>query len=116
MDIGGQVAQSSWQIMLDGIEGSWLWGEFSLLQEAFQRQEQNGNRICVTDNIRSFLRDFKWLAGELCRRPTNIAELIPAAKLNTKGACDASGAGMGGVHFVPTITDNGSNVVLPVLW
>jgi hypothetical protein len=46
------------------------------------------------------------------RRPTRIAELIPVRHSATLGAQDASGLGMGGVHFVPL--PNGD--VQPLLW
>jgi hypothetical protein len=46
------------------------------------------------------------------RRPTRIAELIPARNPATLGGQGALGLGMGGVHFVPL--PNGQ--VQPLLW
>jgi hypothetical protein len=58
------------------------------------------------------LQDFRWLATDLGRRPTRIAELIPARLPATLGAQDASGIGMGGVHSVPLPDGN----IQPLLW
>jgi hypothetical protein len=48
----------------------------------------------------------------MVRWPTRIAELIPARHPATLGAQDASGLGMGGVHFVPL--PNGE--LQPLIW
>ena len=85
-------------------------GLFSTLQEAFRHTEEKGKRIRLHKHVHAFLDDFRWLARDLASRPTRIAEVIPSAP-STRGACDASGLGMGGVHFVPT-----SKGVLPLMW
>jgi hypothetical protein len=58
------------------------------------------------------LQDFRFLARDLKNRPTHIAKLIPAATPATIGAQDASGIGMGGVHFVLLLDDT----IAPLLW
>jgi hypothetical protein len=62
--------------------------------------------------VYSLLQDFRGLASDLTRRPTRIAELVPASLPATLGAQDAAGSGMGGVHFVPLP----SGEVQPLLW
>jgi hypothetical protein len=62
--------------------------------------------------VHTVLQDFRWLATDMGRRPTRIAELIPARHPATLGAQDASGLGMGGFHFSPF--PNGE--VQPLLW
>eukprot|EP00536_Pseudo-nitzschia_multiseries_P010183 jgi/Psemu1/25282/gm1.25282_g len=79
-------------------------GLFSILQEAFRHQEPGRQRLRLTKRVHSFLRDFQWLANDLSHRPTSIAKLVPDTFPATLGACDASGLGMGGVHFVPLPT------------
>jgi len=76
-------------------------GLFSTLQTAFQLPLEHGTRLRLNANVHDFLDDFRWLAAELSSRPTRIAETIPTPP-STLGACDAAGAGMGGVFFVPT--------------
>ena len=76
-------------------------GLFSTLQEAFQHPTTTGGRLKLGQPVHDFLNDFRWLARELTSRPTRIAEIIPDTPASL-GACDASGDGMGGVHFVPT--------------
>eukprot|EP00536_Pseudo-nitzschia_multiseries_P018703 jgi/Psemu1/56891/gm1.56891_g len=87
-------------------------GLFSILQEAFRHQEPGRQRLWLTKRVHSFLRDFQWLANDLSNRPTSIAKLMPDTFPATLGACDASGLGMGGIHFVPLPT----GAVQPVMW
>jgi hypothetical protein len=53
-------------------------GLFSVLQEALKKRCDNGTRVRLTPVVHSVLQDFRWLATDLGRRPTRIAELIPA--------------------------------------
>eukprot|EP00536_Pseudo-nitzschia_multiseries_P019345 jgi/Psemu1/60207/gm1.60207_g len=87
-------------------------GLFSILQEAFRHQDPGRQRIRLTKRVHSFLRNFQWLANDLSNRPTSIAELVPDPFPATMGACDASGLGMGGIHFVPLPTGQ----IQPILW
>ena len=86
-------------------------GLFSILQEAFRKEEKDRKRIRLSKTLHGFLDDFRWLAKDLASRPTRIAELIPDREPATNGACDAAAIGMGGVHFVPT-----ENSEIPLLW
>ena len=74
-------------------------GLFSSLQEAFRHAEPTGNRLRLNKNVHDFLDDWRWIADSLSARPTRIAELVPSEPPDILGACDASGAGMGGVFF-----------------
>jgi hypothetical protein len=87
-------------------------GLFSVLQEVLKRRCDKGTRIRLTHIFHSVLQDFHWLATDMARWPTWIAEMIPARNPATLGGQDASGFGMGGVHFVPL--PNGK--VQPLLW
>jgi hypothetical protein len=82
--------------MLLGIPGAR--GLFSHLQAAFQHHD--GKRICLSTEVHAALKDFRWLARDLARRPTRLAEILPTPKA-TLGACDAARTGMGGVAIVP---------------
>jgi hypothetical protein len=73
---------------------------FSILQEVLKRHCDNDTCLQLTPIVHSVIRDFLWLTTIMVRRPTWIAELIPARHPATLGAHDASGMGMGGVHFV----------------
>jgi hypothetical protein len=75
-------------------------GMFSVLQEVLKRQCDKGTRVRLTHIVHSVLQDFCWLATDMARRPTRIAELIPARNPATLGAQDSSDLGMGGVLFV----------------
>jgi hypothetical protein len=86
-------------------------GLFSTLQQAFQEPE-SATRLRLHKHVHDFLDDFRWLARDLSTRPTRIAELIPASQPATLGACDASGSGMGGVHFVPLP----NHTIQPLVW
>jgi hypothetical protein len=68
--------------------------------------------VRLTTHTHAFLGDFRWLVEDVGSRPTEIAEIVPDAIPATKGACDASGHGLGGVNFVPL--PNGQT--LPMLW
>ena len=82
--------------MLLGIPGAR--GLFSHLQEAFRHHD--GKRIRLSSAVHAALTDFRWLARDLARRPTRLAEILPTPDA-ALGACDAARAGMGGVAFVP---------------
>lgn len=85
-------------------------GLFSTMQEAFCYVD-NHHRVKLNRSVHDFLADFWWLANDVASRPTRIAEVIPADPV-TRGACDASGDGMGGVHFISG--HNGQ--LVPLLW
>ena len=91
-------------------------GLFSVLQEAFRHEEKDRPRLRLSKTLHGFLDDFRWLAKDLTSRPTRIAELIPDQSPRTEGGCDAAGAGMGGVHFIPTIPEATKDDVIPILW
>ena len=78
-------------------------GLFSLLQEAFRHRERHRARLRLTKGVHQILDDFRWLAADLSTRPTRLAELLPGTP-RVYGACDAAGAGMGGVFFAPLPT------------
>jgi hypothetical protein len=70
-------------------------GLFSVLQELLKIRCDKGMRVILTPIVHSVLQDFRWLATDMARRPTRIAELIPARHPATLGGQDASGLGMG---------------------
>jgi hypothetical protein len=78
-------------------------GLFSVLQEALRTKCDQGSRVKFSSAVHQILADFRWLAQDLTRRPTRIAEIIPKTKPDTLGAQDAAATGMGGVHFVPQL-------------
>jgi hypothetical protein len=82
-----------WQPALAGSKGL-----FSPLQKALIH---NKPRIHLTKDAHDFLDDFRWLSHNLHNRPTRLFELVPSPPW-VIGATDASGAGLGGVFFVPT--------------
>jgi len=86
-------------------------GLFSTLQEALRHPTDDNRRIRLSRPVHDFLDDFRWLASDLSRRPTKIAELVPDIFPATLGAVDAAKEGMGGVHFVPVGRD-----IVPILW
>jgi hypothetical protein len=70
-------------------------GLFSLLQTSFKFKDKN--RIRITPAIPAKLQDFEHLlARDLGRRPTKLSKIVPNTPA-ALGACDATGAGMGGV-------------------
>jgi hypothetical protein len=83
---------------------------FSVLQEALKSSD--GSRVRLTQHTHAFLQDFRWLVEDVGARPTKIDELVPDANPSTRSACDTSGTGQGGVHFV-LLTDG---TTLPMLW
>jgi hypothetical protein len=87
-------------------------GIFSVLQEVLKHRCDNGSRVRLTSGVHSVLHDFRGLARDLARRPTRIAELVPAPLPATLGAQDVAGQGMGGVHFIPLPQGD----VQPLLW
>jgi hypothetical protein len=72
-------------------------GLFGVFQEVLKHRCDNGSRVRLTSGVHSILQDFRGLARDLARRPTRIAELIPASLPATLGAQDAAGPGMGGI-------------------
>jgi hypothetical protein len=86
--------------MVVGIPG--VKGLFSVLQEALRTKCDHGSIITLSSAVYHILTDFRWLAQDLTRRPTRIAE-IPNTKPDTLGAQYAAATGMGGVNFVPQL-------------
>jgi hypothetical protein len=87
-------------------------GLFCSLQEALRHKANDGARVRLGRHVHSFLDDFRWLAEVLASRPTSMLEVVPSSSPATRGACDASGKEMGGVHFMP-----GTNgPIQPYLW
>lgn len=85
-------------------------GLFSTLQAAFKQPDTG--RLRLTPEIHDFLADFRWLAKDLHRQKTRLTELVPQPPISI-GACDASGLGMGGVHF---IHDDETDRACPLVW
>ena len=86
------------------------------MQEAFCHEEKGRKRLHLSKTLHGFFKDFCWLAKDLTKRPARITELVPDLEPRTEGVCDAAGAGMGGVHFIPLSDDSGDNNVIPILW
>jgi hypothetical protein len=110
-----RVSLKKWQQVLGELRSMALAipaaiGLFSVLQDALKSGD--GKRVRLTSHTQAFLQDFRWLVEDVGSRPTQIAEIVPDATPATKGACDASGQGLGGVHFVP-LPDGRT---LPMLW
>jgi hypothetical protein len=87
-------------------------GLFIILQEILAHNCDKDSRLRISPDVHDILGDFRWFAQDLQRRPTQIAEIIPASEPATLGAQNAAGMGMGGVHFVPL--PDGS--IQPLLW
>jgi hypothetical protein len=85
---------------------------FSVLQKALRAKCDQGTRARLSSAMHLVLAYFQWIATDLTRRPTRIAEIIPKEKPGTLGAQDAATMGMDGVHFVPQL--DGSTQ--PMLW
>jgi hypothetical protein len=90
-----------------GIPGSR--GLFSILQEGLKYRDQD--RLSLTPNMKDQLLDFEYLANDLEKQPTSIAELVPDHPV-AFGPHDASGKGMGGV-WLPAVTNAHLE---PTLW
>jgi hypothetical protein len=75
-------------------------GLFSVLQNVLKNNCGQGKRVQLTQPVHSVLQDFRWLAGDLTRRPTRTPELVPNTRPDTLGAQDSAAAGIGGAHFV----------------
>src|SRR6056300_1375504 len=73
-----------------------LVGCFSMLQKAL---DPLAKRVKLTADVHDQLDDIRYLASDLSRRPTRIAELIPGPA-DYVGTTDASGDGFGAV-WVP---------------
>jgi hypothetical protein len=87
-------------------------GLFRVLQETLQTKCDQDTRVRLSSAVHLILADFRWLAADLTRRPTRIAEIILTDKPDTLGAKDATATGICGVHFVPQL--NGTTQ--PMLW
>jgi hypothetical protein len=85
---------------------------FCSLQEALLHRTHDGARVRLGRHVNSFLDDFRWLAKGLAARTTSMLEVVPSCSTATRGACDASGKKMGGVHFVPST----NSPIQPYLW
>jgi hypothetical protein len=85
---------------------------FCSLQGALRHRTHDGARVRLGRHVHAFLDDFRWLAECLASRPTSMLEVVPSRSPATRGACDASGKDMGGVHFVPST----NSPVQPYLW
>ena len=70
-------------------------GCFSFLQEALK---PGAKRIPLSPAVKDQLRDLLWLAQNLAKRPTHLAEVVPTPPTYV-GAVDAAKEGMGGVWF-----------------
>ena len=68
-------------------------GSLSWLQAKLKAANQ---RIYLNTRFHDAIDDFRWLADDICSRPTRIAEVVTEAPTNT-GTVDAAGKGMGGV-------------------
>jgi hypothetical protein len=51
-------------------------------------------------HVHAFLKDFCWLADELVTSPASMLEVVSSTNPGTRGACDASTLGVGGVHVI----------------
>jgi hypothetical protein len=109
-----RVGVSKWRKILGelrsmaiGIPGSK--GLFGALQTGLKYADHD--RIVITLSIRDQLSDFEYIAADLCKRPTYIAELVPDHPIAV-GPHDASGEGMGGV-WLPAVENSGLE---PILW
>jgi hypothetical protein len=112
-----RVAVTTWHKLLGELRSMALAipggrGLFSTLQEAFRHPEKDQKRLRLHKHVHDFLDDWRWLADNLISRPTRIAEVVPSQQPHTIGACDASGEGMGGVHFI----SDAHNKLHPILW
>jgi hypothetical protein len=110
-----RVALNKWQQVLGELRSMTLTSPaaielFSVIQESLKSSDCS--RVRLTQHTHTFLQDFRWLVEDVGARPTKIDELVPDASPSTHSACDASGTGQGGVHFV--LLPNGTT--LPMLW
>jgi len=60
-------------------------------------------RVYLNRHFKDAIEDFRWLAADVCARPTRIAELMPEPPLHV-GCSNAAGPGMGGV-WLPDALD-----------
>jgi hypothetical protein len=112
-----RISTNKWQKLLGELRSMVLAipggrGLFSVLQEVLKHRCDNGSRVRLTSGVHSVLHDFRGLSRDLARRPTRIAELVPASLPAILEAQDAAGQGMGGVHFFPLPHGD----VQPLLW
>lgn len=113
----GRTSVKKWQKLLGELRSMVLAvpggrGMFSVLQNVLSKRCDVASRLRLTQPVHAILKDFQWLAQDLARRPTRLAELVPADMPSALGAHDAAATGMGGVHFVP-LPDG---TVEPLLW
>jgi hypothetical protein len=112
-----RISVHKWQKLLGELKSMTLSipgmrGLFSILQEILAHKCGTESRLRLSPDVHDTLGDFRWLAKDLQRRPTRIAEIIPASEPATLGAQDAAETGMGGVHFIP-LPDG---FIQPLLW
>ena len=69
-------------------------GLFSQMQEALCRVK--GKRVTLSPGVHDALDNFKWLAEDVAKRPTQMYELVPL-RLTVDGYHDASKYMCGGV-------------------
>lgn len=83
-------------------------GLFSQLQHSLKVQTEG--RVKLKQAVQDQIEDFWWLANDIVRRPTRLAEIFPAEPHHV-GACDAAKSGMGGV-WLPKTPDEFD----PIVW
>jgi hypothetical protein len=69
---------------------------FGQLQHALS--ESKTGRVTLKRGVHQALSDFRWMAEDLVKRPTRIAEVVPLRPV-AEGHHDASGKGAGGIWF-----------------
>jgi hypothetical protein len=87
-------------------------GLSSVLQEALRFKCDQGTRVGLSSAVHLLLAYSRWLASDLTRRPTRVAEIINKDKRDTLGAQDAAATVMGGFHFVPQL----NATIQHILW
>jgi hypothetical protein len=110
-----RVSLKHWQQLLGELRSMVLAipggeGLFSHLQGAIRQSAQK--RVRLTTLVHHQLADFKFLADDLGRRPTRIAEIVPTDATHV-GASDASRGGMGGVWLPPPMAQRLPGVTYP---
>ena len=87
---------------------------FSHMQLALEHKF--GQRITLKKEVHHALNDFRHLFQDIANRPTWIAELVPLLA-SAIGHHNASGAGAGGVWFVPSHIDRRLGYTTnPIVW
>jgi hypothetical protein len=111
-----RVSVRKWQQMLGELRAMAIAipgarGIFSHLQAALRARNVEKGRIRVSNQVRTTLADFQWLANSLQDRPTRLQELV-AQPPCLYGTTDASGQGMGGIILPPSR----QSTVPPLVW